>query len=103
MSEPTRGAGNPSENEQPKETIESFVKRVEEATGLKLNRIPDAPPDDLLGGSIIERSPYGTLIFRDLSHQDADGNDIFDKAAIVNRSKELLEADPDADGLMSHD
>lgn len=82
------------------ETAASFASRVERRSRLKINRIPNAEPEVMLGGAIICTSSHGTLVFTDWSHQEEDGTDIYSKAVIVNRGSELAPADHDADGII---
>lgn len=83
------------------ETAASFTARVELRSGLKINHIPNAEPEAMLGGAIICNSPHGTLVYTEWSHRDGDGYDIYSKAVIVGRGSELAPADEDADGLMT--
>ncbi|MDQ5952158.1 MAG: hypothetical protein QG626_285 [Patescibacteria group bacterium] len=85
------------------ETAASFASRVERSSGLKVNRIPDAEPEVMLGGAIICSSPHGKLVFTDWSHQDDDGVDIYSKAVLIYRGGELAPADNDADSIIPQD
>lgn len=82
------------------ESAASFAARTLARTGLTLAQIPDGVPEDMLCGSIACRSPHGTVVLVDHTHQDEDGYDIYARAVIVERGPLLPPADPAATGLL---
>lgn len=85
----------------PEETADEFAARVEQRTGLKVNRIPDAEP--MYGGKMVCFSLlYGEVILVDFVEKEWEtGADLSGcRAVLVNRSGELAPADPDADGFI---
>lgn len=59
--------------------MENFMKRAEEATGLKWDQIPDGVPDDMLGGQILAKFDKWVVVTHSYpDRKDEDGYDIWD-------------------------
>jgi hypothetical protein len=80
------------------ESVESFSARVIEHTGLSLASIPDAPPEELLGGSISCRRGDTFVVLKDPSYQLEDGTTIYSRSVVVGRSADLPLWGGDGDG-----
>lgn len=85
------------------ESAASFTARVLARTGFTPAQIPDGEPDDMLRGSIVCRSPHGTVVLTDHIGQDDDGYDIYARAVMVERGALLPPAEPTATGLFGVD
>ena len=82
-----------------KESAETFKQRVLERTGLNIEEIPDGTEKDMLSGQIILSSPYGKVVYLEpTGEEDEDGNTIYSKAVVVQRSNDLPKANTDATG-----
>lgn len=83
------------------ESLASFRRRVLAHTGLTLSEIPDAPQEELLGGSIAATSPWGTAVLKDpLPEYREDGEVTYTRAVMVGRSPDLDRPRLGATGLL---
>jgi len=63
---------------EPKETMEQFMKRAEEATGLSWDQIPDGVAEDQLGNQILIAFDKWVVVTHGYPDKQADGTETWD-------------------------